>query len=586
VDDLVIDVPKGEQQKMKEAIWNGVSMGVKVNQTDESVQKCLAHLMQFDNSAKVSIKYMDYFRWQGRWGPLQYAVTGPLVVDTEKVEATANTDALEKNITTVEDRVGLVELPLEEPAPGYIGTAIVYSGEKNASALATKYLTGSQDWSANERKGRLGVSFAINKFADFDSGTNNGIEADVKSKTDESFGTAKDIASTSVCGLTWGFSYKKGGLPGEMTTLQIQGVFDNGTMGGRPVQWKHGEVNIDKNTALADFRDKRKAKGIPYGILRSFASDKAENIHQHLKTKNGADPVYLHSLDADAPHFETLKKGDQIGSWKKILDAYDEIIKKKGGKDMIIGGYNLLAQPEEYKNKDFQHTARANVVDLAIRQAVHQVVPSMTYPTEPNFLIRADTYQGLKGGKKSPWGEMAFEGRNLFDSALASKGGGALVNKGGGLSVEYDPLASVPTGVKGGGERLKIETNKKYDENSLHGKPQQSPLKEGNTIPLEEQYIVQAQSWAGASRLASAYIAAYKSVSNVNVPTKPKVIQAFSAVEQMVLALLTKQDIGGVAINADDTVTFKTLPITPILKAIQLRLNALKSHPAFEEMVK
>lgn len=72
-----------------------------------------------------------------------------------------------------------------------------------------------------------------------------------------------------------------------------------------------------------------------------------------------------------------------------------------------------MAQPEKYTGKDYQHTVCSNVVDLAIRQAIHSVAPIMTYPTEPNFLIRTDIYnhsERNEAPKSYAWGDKAFEG--------------------------------------------------------------------------------------------------------------------------------------------------------------------------------
>lgn len=496
------------------------------------------------------------------------------------IQISDDTSDLKQNISIEKEAEALIGTTMVKAKPGYLGEAIVYSGEKNAASLANKYIEGTQDWDATTRKSRIGVNFGINKFADFDVAEHTKIAQDVAGKAQGSFDTTKDKASTNAIGFTWGYSFKEGGLPGKRTTADIRTMIETGFFGGQPISWKKNDEdhNATKEEVLTQFRNLRKSAGIPYGMLRSLVGEKGDQVQGRLEANN-AKPVYIHSLDADAPDFETLKQGEEEGQWKKVLDAYDEIIETTGSHDMIIGGYNLLANPEAYSGKDYEHTIRSNVIDLAIRQAVHSVAPSMTYPTEPNFLIKASLYKEVRdsiGPKKNVWGDGTSEGRALYDRVLK--------HKNGGQDIHYDPLASVPTGVDAGGARLKLDSNKTYDKDSILGKPQDSQAKVNDKVSIEDQYIVQAQSLAGASRLATAYVAAYLALGGKSTTVKKQhMITHFASVEKMVRALLsgneiryTKEEPG----FADDL-----LPVHRILDAIQIRLQQLQQHPDFDRLV-
>lgn len=501
-------------------------------------------------------------------------------VNINKVQATSNTAEIDKNVTPVDWNQRLTPKRLESKQPGYIGSGIIYSGEGGATGLPKKYVEGSQDWSANMRKARLGVKFGINHMASVDPDQNDAIEHDVASKSMASFGNVQGKASAYIFGLTWGYSFKKGSIPGTKTMREMRQAIRSGKFGSEDIRWQKGDQLASKPEVVTRLDQLAKGKGIPYGMLRSWVTHNGQDVNAQLAA-NGASPTYYHSIDADAPDFLTLKEKSGHG-WKKVLDAYDDVIKEQGAKKMIVGGYNLLAQPEEHTAdpKDYERTVQSNVVDLAIRQAVHEVAPSMTYPTEPNFLIRTDTYHRAERQEAEKgnyvWGDKAFEGRNLYDSLIKS-------GLKPGKDVVYDPLASVATGVTGGGERLKVETGKRYDGNSIHGKPQESDKDVGDEIPTQEQYIVQAQSMAGASRLASAYVAAYNVLSDGDgVPKKSDVIPQFAPVESMVLNLLTGKDVASVRYPKNDG----PMPISTILGSIQKRLYVLQRTKAFHDIMR
>lgn len=511
----------------------------------------------------------------------------PFVINLDKLEVVDTDGALLTNFMPLTQDQTYLGDPLEHAKPGYVGIAIVYFGEDNAKFLIQKYLSGSQGWGEAERKSRLGVTFAVNAAEGLTEEANNTTTATVRTVAQDAATNAKSIASTNMLACTWGYSYKeKGGSLAMTSTKEMRQALTSGQIGERVISWvtgaKEAPVPSSKEAAIVKLNELRKANGVPYGHLRGIVSGEAKYVENRLK-QNNANPVYLHSIDADAPNFETLKeKEDGSGGQKKILEAYDEILEKGGtDQDIIIGGYNLLAQEDQYASpEDYKHTVRSNVVDLAIRQAVHSVAPEMTYPTEPNFLIKSDTYRKLEAkekGGKSPWGRLAVEGRNLYNAALQEP------DK---PKTTYDPLASVPTGVKAGGARLKIQTGKVYDKDSVLGAPQGSGRKVGDTASVEEQYILQAQSWAGGSRLATAYMAVLEA-RKVKGASKAIIAQAFAVVEQMVSEIANKGDVNSVdisAVLAQDADVFKAFPMHPIVKAIQVRLKQLQTNPDFDKL--
>lgn len=465
---------------------------------------------------------------------------------------------------------------------GYIGTSIVWSGESGAADLANKYVKKSQSWDSNTRKARLAINFGINNRAEFDSAKNASAEKQVDAITKSSSGKTKNDVTTYVEGWTWGYSYGKGKLP-KSNTEEVTKIIETGLLGTKQVIWMEGEAQIvTKSEVKQKFGKIRGEAGVPYGALRSKIGKNTKEIEAHLKGTNKVSDAYVHSIDADAPDFSTLKEDDEGDGWKDILDAYDEIL-DEGGHDVVIGGYNLTANPEEYKGKDFQYTIMSNAVDLAIRQAIHAIEPLMTYPTEPNFIIKASEYTAAEteAGSSNVWGSGAYEGRNFIDHYIKAKGAT-------NADIHYDPLASVPTGVGGGGGRLKIDSSKKYDEDSIYGKPlADTTSKVGDKVLLDDQFIVQAQSWAGASRIAAAFRSAYKAKTGEDVTgTKDDSIAAFQPIEEMVSDLLNPdKSVKDTNIESLYHLKFNTsnskINISKILKGVQSRLSQLEVHPLF-----
>ena len=469
---------------------------------------------------------------------------------------------------------------------GYIGTAIVWAGEKNAQELAKKYVEGSQSWTSEERKARLAVNFLINNREEFDTNKNASLQNETFSIAAATRSAVSDLATTAMSGVTWSYAYKGGNLP-LMSTAEVADAIETNQHGADTYTWKIGADSVvDPSLIRGAFGKARAKKGVPYGALRSKVGSQTEKVENWLTQSNEAGEVYVHSIDADAPDFSTLsEKEDDSGEWLNILDAYDEMLKEGEGADIIIGGYNLTADREEFEGEnaeeDYKHTVKSNVVDTAIRLAVFSIEPTMIYPTEPNFLIKASTYREVDraSGKKNVWGNRAFEGRNLMDNYIRMQS-----KKKAQSKIAYNPLASVPTGVGGGGSRLKITKDKKYDGDSIYGKPQGSSKVSGDTIGVDEQYVVQAQSWAGASRLASAYLPA--SLHKKVQVKKDAVIPLFAPIEKMALALAKGEDPASIKIDIEDVKSFDrgagiNMPIQPILERIQFALSALHKDKDF-----
>lgn len=479
---------------------------------------------------------------------------------------------------------------LSESAPGFIGEAILYSGEENAGNVTTKYLNETQDWSPEERKSRLGLCYGINNRFVFDPASNTTKKTDVNLKVTNSLGAVPDSYSVKGAGFMWGY---KVALP-LLGQKKIEEVTDYLQDGNETVEWKKGESTIPVNAAKNDLGVKLSAEGIPYGYMRDWVGRKDNEVKAQLEANN-ATPVFIHSFDADAPNFLTLTNKEESDERMKVLDAYSQQITGEGGGalDMIIGGYNLLSDtvatdygPTEISKIDYRHTLRSNAIDIAIRQAIHSVYPMMTYPTEPNFVLRASKRDTLKSkmGTKSLFGKGTSEGRMLLDNLMRKK----LVED---EALKYNPLASVPTGVQAGGQRLKIVKDKKYDVDSFLGRPQGSVAGIGDDVPLKEQYILQAQSLAGASRLTSAYGAMYNVKSLLHKePKLPEwkhikgdVTANFAHVEQMVYQLLACRDdhsahkITAPKISKD----VAEYPIEPLLNKIADRLTLMANNPSF-----
>lgn len=468
----------------------------------------------------------------------------------------------------------------------YIGTAIVYTGESNAESLALKYINETQRWDDDERKSRLATNFCFNNRAEFDSEVNEQKKSDVESKTNTSFDSTKAKVTSYVKGCLWGYKYNKGNLIKCGTNEVIEHLNNSNYL------WYHSQdqIFLSANQAKGEFIKRRNAKGVPYGALRNENGEKTPEIREHLKRTNNTDSVYLHSIDADSPDFTTLKKEESQG-WKRVLDAYDETL-TTGKSDVVIGGYNLLMddvveRERHYQGQEYNHTLRSNVVDIAIRQAIHSVEPKMTYPTEPNLLIKASSYK--KMSTKKPWGSGAFEGRRLIDSYIKMRD--THITKTGvkkGPEIHYDPLASISTGVDAGGARLKITGDKTYDKDSILGRPHyDANSQEGSLVSINDQYIVQAQSWAGASRVATSYRAAWEAIQKRSFAGKSKneTNEIFYPIEDMVRQLLSG-DISSYALPTTRDPFFESpINVYTMLERVKHRLIILKNNPAFSRLL-
>jgi hypothetical protein len=490
--------------------------------------------------------------------------------------------------------------------PGYIGTAIVWSGEEGADSLANKYVTETQSWDKEQRKARLGVNFLINSRVEFAANGENTAKYDAIIKAARNVINVVGKATSFIEGVTWGYRYKGGGLS-EHTTPEIGEILETGISKNKDtITWKKDDSVVNSSVAKAELQKKRGDKGVPYGALRSKVSKGTAEMQNHLSGANKTGEVYIHSIDADAPNFNSLIQNEEGTDFIKVLEAYDQILTENGNHDFIIGGYNLIAEPEEYKGLnakgDFRHTVKANLIDIIIRQAAFQIEPALIYPTEPNFLVKAKTYTEIEQsvGNKNAWGNRASEGRALLDNYIKM-----CVEKSQSSDIAYNPLASLPTGVSAGGARLKIDSSKKYDENSLYGKPQHDTTSvKDSPISIPDQYIVQAQSWAGASRLAGAYFAAYNAKNKgkgpkyfigdefnptINYYKKNEITKFFAPVETMVIALAKGKDPSSVELTIDGLAKYDTdndvIKILPILGSIKEALITLHSNHDFNSII-
>lgn len=560
-----------------------------INQKMHNSERLQAQRKMISSIPDGPAQFKDEESLQGKF-PKVYQPQGVIQrkavdVNLDKVEALDSSDKIE--LKNVFSRPTFKISRDAKGKRGYIGTAIVWSGESGAASLANKYVEGSQEWGSDERKARLGVNFLINSRAEFDIKANENAESDAVIKAADTALNVLGKATSRIEGTTWGYRYKGGGLP-EKTTTEVGETLASGKLNATDtINWKKDNIVVDALKAAEIFKAKRAEKGVPYGALRSKVGKGTAEIENHLKSSNKTGEVYLHSIDADAPDFSTLIP-DKKGGWLNVLDAYDQVLEGGGDHDFVIGGYNLIAEPEQYKGlnpeQDFRHTVRANVVDMTIRQAAFSVEPALIYPTEPNFLVKASTYTEIdkSTGKKNAWGNRASEGRALLDNYIKAKKDNT--------DIAYNPLASVPTGVGAGGARLKIDSAKTYDENSLFGKPQGDTSVKGDAIGIPQQYVVQAQSWAGATRIAGAYFAAYTAKLG-NQPTfkKTDIVKYFAPVEQMVMALAQDKDPAEISLAVDGLeahdLANTSIKIQPILKAIQEALAVLHTDVDFARLI-
>ena len=161
-----------------------------------------------------------------------------------------------------------------------------------------------------------------------------------------------------------------------------------------------------------NFRRSSEGAENPYGLLRDFTGERGRPVYVQLIGNQNA-PIYVHSVDADAPNFEAREVPDQDPT--KVLDRYDAVLAaeaeaQRGEKSVkyphfIIGGYNLFepaprkeGEDAETYRQDYAATMVSNMIDMAIRKGIHAAAPEMTYPTEPNSLIKASTYYNKKAG--------------------------------------------------------------------------------------------------------------------------------------------------------------------------------------------
>lgn len=424
---------------------------------------------------------------------------------------------------------------------GYIGTSIVYSLEKGASVLAKKYAEQSNAWSEKERSARLGVSFVFNH--------NN-----LRQKKDDSNAVTNVLYShiwLSSRGISnymefvkWCVSFKYGDI--DITFNSFEDLFDkyefyksssapqNQTNPDSQVsQTKASTTNlsIENPSIIQKELNTIAMEHVPYGLLRTKATDNAlelkSQIEENLKparqnesasTDTVKRRVYIHSVDTDAPSFETENK-------LKVLNAYDNILntgaQNPAWKDpaFLIGGYNLGSKPDDMNDDDYFETVFANYADRIVRKGIYDKTGMVVYPTEPNFLFKAKTYAKLKKSNPSPWGTNTSEGYNLLLNYLSYRKmrqkdiyrnktlQDRLAPDKKQSSISYDDSVSIPTGLDAGGKRLRVYDGKEFSSeietilNRLTKHLGVEKMKVGDKISIGRQYAVQAQSWTEPNRI-------------------------------------------------------------------------------------
>ncbi|WP_374114174.1 hypothetical protein [Streptomyces sp. NK08204] len=192
----------------------------------------------------------------------------------------------------------------------------------------------------------------------------------------------------------------------------------------------------------------KRAKAVPYGLLRGhvFTSSHTERAVAVLSKVN--QQVHALSQDPDG--------GVHAPGGRGVLAAYEQILRAvERDPIMIVGGYDFdeLKWQEGAPERVVQLTQLANAVDRAVRAALARRIPEMTYPTEPNTLVKVWDEPRLNGvfqmmqkradeaaKEERPYGFGEGEGRSFRKWLLRLYGRG--------FSPVYDPSASISTDAK------------------------------------------------------------------------------------------------------------------------------------------
>ena len=166
---------------------------------------------------------------------------------------------------------------------------------------------------------------------------------------------------------------------------------------------------------------------IPYGGLRSFASQHSITRGYTAGLKKNAADVYVHIADGDTMSLKV--RGEGAADLKDIFKdfdvplftAYDKIIKEhsKGKKPSIVsGGYRFKVEPKGNANfeKD-QLRAIANQIDQEYRQAAAKADPSILYFPEPNTIVKI-----VGKGLEVSFGVGYKEGETLVNNLIKKRG--------------------------------------------------------------------------------------------------------------------------------------------------------------------
>ena len=77
-------------------------------------------------------------------------------------------------------------------------------------------------------------------------------------------------------------SYKFKGRQGAYTTTQIREALNGTRILDDDIKWKNGQVDAEKSEVIGKCDQLSKAKGIPYGMLRSWVTFNGKAVNQQL----------------------------------------------------------------------------------------------------------------------------------------------------------------------------------------------------------------------------------------------------------------------------------------------------------------
>ncbi|GAA2365602.1 hypothetical protein [Streptomyces cuspidosporus] len=270
----------------------------------------------------------------------------------------------------------------------------------------------------------------------------------------------------------------------------------------------------------------KRAKAVPYGLLRErvFTSTHTKRAVAVLSKVN--QQVQVLSQDPDG--------GVRAPKGRGVLAAYEQILHVIAGDPiMIVGGYDFeeLHWEEGAQERVVQLTQLANAVDRAVRAAVARRIPEMTYPTEPNTLVKVwdeDRRNGVfqmmqnradeAARKELPFGFGEGEGRSFRKWLLRLYGSA--------FSIVHDQSASVSSDAKLHDPGRKL---------AVRGPSARSKRHMAYAIMLQSQSMANAQVLANELFLAN---------QGLGLPAKNFVrAEVFSHVEAVIKMMVDNPDL-------------------------------------------